>query len=95
MTRLDVRGLSIACGLLWGGCMLVTSLTATALGTTAGGYYGKDFLLAMASVYPGYTGTPGMLNSFVGAGYGLLDGMLGGALLAWLANRFSRTAAPN
>jgi hypothetical protein len=43
----------------------------------------------MASVYPGYTGEPSFGQVIVGTLYGLVDGAIGGALIAWLYNRFA------
>jgi len=87
-----VRALALSMGLLWGGCLLVVGGAALALGGE-GDYYGKDFLLAMASIYPGYRGVPEAGDVVVGALYGALDGAIAGGLLAWLYNRFARSAA--
>ncbi len=90
--KLDVKALALTLGLLWGGCLLVVGLGATALATD-GDYYGKDFLLAMASVYPGYRGVPELGDVVIGTLYGLVDGALAGLLLAWLYNRCSGSAS--
>ena len=90
--KLDVKAMALVLGLLWGGCLLVVGAAATVLGPTAGSYYGKEFLLMIASVYPGYAGTPGWGNALIGAGYGFIDGFVGGAILAWLYNKLARNA---
>ncbi len=87
--KLSVKGMALACGILWALCILCVGGGATILGVTQGAYYGKDFLLAMASIYPGYHGTPGLVDTLVGAGYALLDGLIGGAVFAWLYNCFA------
>ncbi len=51
--------------------------------------YGRDFLLVMASVYPGYHATRSFGEVVVGALYGLVDGGVGGAVVAWLYNRLA------
>jgi len=80
--KLDVWGLTLAAGILWGGCMLVVGLANLIWPT-----YGVAFLQAMASVYPGYTGERTLVQVVVGACYALVDGGIAGALLAWLYNR--------
>ena len=90
--RLDTKALAIALGLLWGGSILVVGLAATWLGAD-GDYYGKDFLLAVASIYPGYRGVPAVGDVIVGALYGLLDGAICGALLGWLYNLMAKPRA--
>lgn len=84
--ELKVKSLAWAMGLVWGGGMLVIGLAATATGSSDG-YYGKDFMLVMASVYPGYDGVMGYGDALVGGIYGFVDGAIGGGLLAWLYNR--------
>jgi len=90
--RLDSKALALACGLLWGGAILVVGLAATTLGVTDGAYYGKDFLLVMASVYPGYDGVPQVGDVVVGTLYGLVDGAIGGLLLGWLYNLCAKSS---
>jgi len=92
--KLNVKGFGLAAGLLLGGCLLVVGLAATYLGVKEGNsYYGKDFMLAMASIYPGYKGTPEMSASLIGALYGFVDGFIGGAIFAWLYNRFAGSSS--
>ena len=86
--KLDVKGLALTLGLVWGGALLLVGLAAMFLGAE-GDYYGKDFLLAIASVYPGYRGVPELPDILLGAGYGFVDGLIGGAVVAWLYNRLS------
>ena len=90
--KLCVRSMALAAGLLWGGAMLFVGVVAATRGVHDGGYYGSDFLLVMASIYPGYGGAPSFGDTFVGALYGLVGGAIAGALLAWLYNRVASTA---
>ena len=50
--------------------------------------YAEVFLRLMASIYPGFCDSGGFGNVIVGTLYGLLDGAIGGALIAWLYNQF-------
>jgi hypothetical protein len=43
----------------------------------------------MASVYPGYHATRSLGDVIVGGLYGLVDGLIGGAVFAWLYNLFA------
>ncbi len=79
--KLSIRGLAIAAGLLWGGCIFCAGLAHLA----APGYGGT--LLAVAgSIYPGFHGGRDFGDVVVGTLYALADGGVGGLLLAWLYN---------
>ena len=85
--KLNAKSLAIALALLWGGAVLLVGIAATVRGVqTDGGYYGKDFLLVVASVYPGYKGTPTYGDALIGGLYALVDGAISGALIAWIYN---------
>lgn len=84
--KLCVRSLALTLGIVWGGCLLFINLVAALRVSTEGGYFGQDFLLAVASVYPGYKGTPELLQALIGGGYGFVDGAIGGAIVACLYN---------
>ncbi|MBI2956083.1 MAG: hypothetical protein HYY26_02100 [Acidobacteria bacterium] len=83
--KLSVKGMAIAAGLLWG----VLGMFLTGLANLIWNDYATGFLQMMASVYPGYHGTPTLGDVIVGALYGLLDGTIAGAIFAWLYNRFA------
>jgi len=50
--------------------------------------YAEAFLRLVASIYPGYHYPSGFGGVIVGMLYGLLDGAVAGALIAWLYNLF-------
>lgn len=77
--KLSVKGLAVACGLLWGGGLFVA-----AIGNLWWPPYARAFLDLAASIYPGYHGPAGFGSAVVVGLYGLVDGAVGGALLAWL-----------
>ncbi|MGH9778728.1 MAG: bacteriophage holin [Candidatus Acidiferrales bacterium] len=83
--KLSVKGMAIAVALFWG----VLAMLLTGLANMIWPGYGKAFLDLMASVYPGYHATATLGDVIVGALYGLLDGAVGGAVFAWLYNRFA------
>lgn len=85
--KLDVKALAITFALLWGGCVLLV-----AVGNRFAPDYGGAFLNMMSSVYPGFH--PGGLRAAaIGGLYAALDGAVCGALIAWIYNTVSRTAA--
>jgi hypothetical protein len=90
MMKMNVKALALSLGVLWGGALLVVGMGALIAGVTDGDHYGKDFMLAMASIYPGYRGIPELGDVLLGAGYGFVDGAVGGALLAWIYNLFAK-----
>lgn len=83
--KLSVKGLALSLGLLWG----VLGMFLVGLCNLVWPAYGAEFLRVMASVYPGYHATPSVGQVIVGGLYGVLDGAVGGALFAWLYNRFA------
>jgi len=82
--KLNTTAMAIAMGLLWGGGTL-----AVALVQLVSPGYGQALMQVMASIYPGFNASGGILDGLVGAGYALVDGAIGGWLLAWLYNRFT------
>ncbi len=87
--KFNIIALGITCGVIWGGAILMTGLA----GIIWPGY-GQAFLDIIASVYPGYKGTPGIGQTIIGALYGLVDGGIAGVIFAWLYNLVAdKTAA--
>ena len=83
--KLDVKAMALTIGLAWG----VLAMFVTGLANLIWDGYGEDFLDVMASVYPGYDATASFGQVIIGTLYGLLDGAVGGAVVAWLYNRFA------
>lgn len=86
--RLDVKALAFAGAILWGGCVLLMGI-ANLIWTG----YGTHFLGFLASIYPGYHATPSLGEVVIVTCYALLDGLVGGAIFAWLYNRFVKSAS--
>lgn len=79
--RLDSKALAVAGALLTGGALLFFGV----LNLAFPGYAGPLLELA-ASIYPGYAGPGGIGAVLTGTVYGLVDGAVGGWILAWLYN---------
>jgi len=83
MAKLDIKAFGLACGILWGGALLTMGITAM----VAPAYMG-DFVTVLGTKYIGYKATvPGI---FIGGIWGFADAGIGGLILAWLYNKFSK-----
>jgi hypothetical protein len=78
--RLTVRAFALAFALLW-----AASLLLVAVAHLIWPAYGTTFLDLAASLYPGYE-PAGWGSVILGTLYALVDGWIGGAVLAWLYN---------
>jgi len=83
--KFNTKALAVTSGVLWGLAMLVTGL-----GNLIWGNYGRQFLQTMSSVYPGYHATRSVAEVVVGTLYGVVDGLVGCAVFAWLYNQFAK-----
>ncbi len=89
--RLSVQSMALAGGVMFGVmCMLVVGL-----GNILWPGFGQGLLDLAASFYPGYEATPSIGQVLIGTLYGLLDGAIGGAMFAWLYNRFAAGQSRN
>jgi hypothetical protein len=86
LMKLDIKAMSITVGLIWG----VLAMFLVGVTNLIWSAYGRAFLEVMASIYPGYTATPSFGQVILGTLYGLVDGAIAGAVLAWLYNRFAK-----
>ena len=82
MSKLDVKALGLALGILWGACTFILGLLAIFFG------WGNGLVDAMSSFYIGYKAT--FLGSLIGAAWGFVDAGIGGVLIAWLYNKFAK-----
>lgn len=82
--KLDIKALALTAAILWG----LIAMLLTGIANLIWPSYGQAFLAVMASVYPGYDGTPSIGQVVLGALYGVVDGAIAGALIAWIYNRF-------
>lgn len=87
--RLSVKGLALAIGLLWAGCVFCVGIVNLIAPT-----YGVGFLQVISSIYPGYHNSGHFVDVLVGTGYAVVDGGIGGLITAWLYNIFAGQAKP-
>lgn len=80
-SRINPIALGLAFGVVWGVSMLIIGLFASY------SMYGKDFVVAMGTLYVGYE--PSILGAFIGALIGFIDAFIGGWVIGWLYNRFA------
>jgi hypothetical protein len=81
--KMDVKAMGLSLGILWGGSVMIMGLIAIGAPNYAG-----DFVAALASKYPGYA--PTVIGSLKGFLCGFIDAGIGGLILAWLYNKFSK-----
>ena len=82
--KLSVKALALSFGVI---CAAVIFLVGMAHLIWPG--YGTAVLEVAASIYPGYAVEPSFLQMVLGTVYGVVDGAIGGGLIAWLYNRFT------
>ena len=79
--KFDVRSFALTCGLVWGfGLFFLTWWIIGFEGPT-----GEPTFIG--HVYRGYAVTP--VGSVVGMVWGFFDGLIGGAIFAWLYNKLA------
>ncbi len=81
----NVRAMALTIGVMWAIVFFFVAAGQQVFPT-----YGVAFLEVMDGLYPGYA--PGGVGSVVvGSLYALVDGAIGGAVIAWLYNRFAQS----
>jgi len=76
--KLNIKAFGLSCGIIWGlGLLLITWWIIAFDGAT-----GQTTLIGQ--VYRGYCISP--LGSIAGLVWGFVDGLIGGAIFAWLYN---------
>jgi hypothetical protein len=86
--KLDVKALALASAIVWGACVFLVALVNLFCGS-----YGQHFLEFLSSFYIGYHATRSIPELILVTVYAFLDGLIGGAVLAWLYNRMVKTAS--
>jgi hypothetical protein len=79
MDKLNIKALAIAGGVLWSLYMLLVGWSAWLFN------WGTGFVSTMASIYIGFT--PTFVGGIIGAVWAFIDGVIAGAVIAWVYNR--------
>lgn len=76
--QLNIKAFALTCGLFWGfGLLLITWWVILFEGSTGD-------LMAIGHVYRGFNISP--IGSLFGLIWGFFDGLIGGAIFAWIYN---------
>ena len=81
--KLSIKALALSFGIIWGAAIFLVGIAHLIWPG-----YGTAFLGLVDSIYPGYD-VGGFGSVIVGTLYGLVDGAIGGAVLAWLYNKLT------
>ncbi|ODN42041.1 bacteriophage holin [Piscirickettsia litoralis] len=76
--KLSVLGLGLAIGIVWGAALVIIAWLAAAYG------YAGPVVKLISSVYIGYG--PTFFKGIIGGLWGLVDGFIGGAIVAMIYN---------
>ena len=79
--KLNIKSFALTCGLVWGFALFLLTWWIIAFD----GSTGEPTLIGR--LYRGYSISPA--GSFIGLAWGVGDGLIGGAIFAWLYNLFA------
>ena len=82
MAKLDVKAFGLAMGIVWGSIMFIMGILNMRLS------WGAGIEELMSTLYIGYKPTIG--GSIIGGIWGFFDAGIGGVIVAWLYNKFSK-----
>jgi len=85
--KLDVRAFALSCGLMWGLGLLFITLWIVGFEGQAPADGPPPFL---GLIYRGYRLS--VQGAFIGLAWAFFDGLIGGAIFAWLYNLLRRKA---
>jgi len=77
--KLDIKAFAIACALVWGSGVLLGTWWIIILDGS------QEGIPLLGGIYRGYTITP--VGSLIGLAWAVVDGLIGGAIFAWLYNK--------
>ena len=83
--KLDIKAFALACSILWGLVVFLITWWVIILDGASGDP------TWLGQIYRGYDISA--VGSLIGLCWGLVDGLIGGAVLAWLYNRFAKSTA--
>lgn len=83
--KLDIKAFALTCSILWGAIIFLYTWWIIVLdGATGDPTW-------LAQIYRGFSISPA--GSLIGLAWGLLDGLIIGAALAWLYNKLSKSSS--
>ncbi len=83
--KLNVKAFALTCGIIWGLAILLLTWWLIAFGGTG------EITEKLSRVYFGYTFTWG--GAVIGMLWGFVDGLIVGAIFAWLYNKLAKVPA--
>ncbi|MDD4287080.1 MAG: bacteriophage holin [Candidatus Peribacteraceae bacterium] len=78
---LNVRAFALTCGIFWAASLMLIAVLTMKTGL------GLSFVNMVSEVYLGYGST--LVGALLGAVWGFLDGLVCGAIFAWLYNKIA------
>ena len=78
--KLNVKALALAAGIIWGALIFIITFWFLIFG------YSGGQLGLLSCIYFGYSVT--WYGAFIGLVYGFVDGLVCGAVFAWVYNKF-------
>jgi hypothetical protein len=80
--KIDIKALALSIGIIWGLAIFLLTVWFLIMG------YDGNLLAKLGNVYLGYSVS--WFGAFIGLIYGFIDGLIGGALLGFLYNKFAK-----
>ncbi|MDD5041062.1 MAG: bacteriophage holin [Candidatus Peribacteraceae bacterium] len=78
---IHIRAFALTCGIFWSASLILIAFLSMKTGLAL------SFVNMMSEVYLGYGPTP--VGAIIGAVWGFLDGLVCGAVFAWLYNKIA------
>jgi len=80
--KINTKALAISAGITWGLAIFLLTVWFLVMG------YNGNLLAKLGSIYLGYSVS--WVGTIIGFVYGFADGLIGGALLGYLYNKFAK-----
>ena len=87
--KVHVPAFALTAGLLWALAILFVQAMNALIPP-----YGGSFLVLLSSLYPYYRPDEGLASVLLGVLYGFLDGLISGAIFAWVYNKLAEFFEP-
>ncbi len=80
--KINIKALALSIGIVWGLAVFLLTIWFLIIGNSG------HLLSKLGTVYLGYSVS--WIGAFIGLLYGFVDGLIGGALLGFLYNKFAK-----